>query len=421
MSASDLSVSRTHWSRSRALLEALPPAADRDECLVDCCWELLWILDRTGASLAECRPLYEEGRDLARRLGDRRSEANLEASHAWMNTTHRKWDVARRHAEAAIALADAENHLPAQLFARFALQRVFIWHGSFAECARLGEDASRLTDEDTGMRLELAGFAPYVAVLSFRAFGYAHSGQPVKGSALARKVVELCLRPELRVHMGGLVGDDVWNCWVLGDRDLALRRAAEGFRLAESFGAAFYRVHALLMKGMASALVRRWDEARRFLEQGRALMRDTGAGVEYESAYDGYTALCLAALGERQDALDTAQRATRTAAGDGPYFMSVVTGCLRARVLRMVGGVDHAEELEAQVADTLQAIARAEMESWRPLILLERAGLHQLTGDTDATARGLGEACDLFRGMGVTGWDAYARSIASGAARRASA
>ena len=44
---------------------------------------------------------------------------------------------------------------------------------------------------------------------------------------LARKVVELCLRPGLRVPMSGLVGDDVWNCWVLGDGELALRRAEE--------------------------------------------------------------------------------------------------------------------------------------------------------------------------------------------------
>ena len=86
---------------------------------------------------------------------------------------------------------------------------------------------------------------------------------------------------------------------------------------------------------------------------------------------------------------------------------------LRARVLRMVGGVDHAEELEAQVADTLEAIGRAEMESWRPLILLERGGLHQLTGHADGAARDLGEAADLFRRMGVSGWDEYARSIAS--------
>ena len=171
-----------------------------------------------------------------------------------MNTTHRKWDVTRRHAEAAIALADAEKHLPAQLFARVTLQRVLIWHGSLAECARLGDEASRLTDEDTGMTLELAGFAPYEAVLSFRALGYAHSGQPVKGSTLARKVVELCLRPGLRVNMSGIVADDVWNCWVLGDGELALRRAEEGFRLAESIGAAFYRVHTHLKKGMASAL-----------------------------------------------------------------------------------------------------------------------------------------------------------------------
>jgi class 3 adenylate cyclase len=403
ISASDLITAREHWSQAKRLLDASPSSAERDARLVDCHYELLWILDRTGASLAECQALYEQGRDLARRAGDRRAEASIEASYGWINTTHRKWDVARRASEAAIALADAEGYLPAQLFARFTLQRVLIWHGSLAECARLGEEAIRLTDEETGRPLELAGFPVYLAVLCFRALGYAWSGEPVKGSALHREMIELSRRPGLRVNTSGLVGDDVYNCWLLGDGDLALERAEEALQLADRFGAPFYIVHALLKKGIANALVCRWSEARRFLEQGGAVMRETGAGVEYESLYHGYAALCLAALGEDQEALERAERATRTAADDGPYCLSVQTGCLRARVLRMVGGVERAEELAAQVVDTLEAIACAEMESWRPLILLERAGLHQLTGDADAAARDLGEASELFH--------EYARSI----------
>ena len=44
-------------------------------------------------------------------------------------------------------------------------------------------------------------------------------------------------------------------------------------------------------------------------------------------------------------------------------------------------------------------------------LLLERAGLARLRGDTDAMARDLVEARRLFAEMGVTGWDDYARSI----------
>ncbi len=64
-----------------------------------------------------------------------------------------------------------------------------------------------------------------------------------------------------------------------------------------------------------------------------------------------------------------------------------------------------------QIAETLGLIQRTEANGWLPQILLERAGLARLRGDADAMARDLAEARRLFAQMGVTGWDAYARSI----------
>jgi len=45
------------------------------------------------------------------------------------------------------------------------------------------------------------------------------------------------------------------------------------------------------------------------------------------------------------------------------------------------------------------------------MLLLERAGLGRMRGDTDGMARDLAEARRLFAQMGVSGWDDYARSI----------
>jgi hypothetical protein len=88
-----------------------------------------------------------------------------------------------------------------------------------------------------------------------------------------------------------------------------------------------------------------------------------------------------------------------------------VQGLLAARVLRMVGGPQLQDDLEAQIAETLDLIQRMDMKGLLPLILLERAGLARLRGDADGMARDLAEARRLFAEMGVTGWDEYARSI----------
>jgi hypothetical protein len=82
-------------------------------------------------------------------------------------------------------------------------------------------------------------------------------------------------------------------------------------------------------------------------------------------------------------------------------------------VLRMLGSPKDRDELDAQIAETLEMAQRTEANGWVPLILLERSGLARLRGDADAAARDMAEARRLFAQMGVTGWDAYAASIAT--------
>ena len=86
-------------------------------------------------------------------------------------------------------------------------------------------------------------------------------------------------------------------------------------------------------------------------------------------------------------------------------------GSMQARALRAAGGPLCEAELEAHIASTLAEMQRTDGMGWLPLLLLERAGLARMRGDADGMARDLAEARRLFAEMGVTGWDAYARSI----------
>ena len=77
----------------------------------------------------------------------------------------------------------------------------------------------------------------------------------------------------------------------------------------------------------------------------------------------------------------------------------------------MVSGSQHLDELEAQIVETLEVLLRTDAKGLLPVLLLERAGLARLRGDTQGMARDLTEARSLFAQMGVTGWDEYGRSI----------
>jgi hypothetical protein len=112
-------------------------------------------------------------------------------------------------------------------------------------------------------------------------------------------------------------------------------------------------------------------------------------------------------MGERERSLDLARRSAELASND----LTRAVGFLAARVLRMIGGPTHLDELEAQIAKTHEVLQRRGAIGFMPLLLLERAGLARLRGDANGMARDLAEVRGLFAQMGVTGWDDYARSI----------
>ena len=80
-------------------------------------------------------------------------------------------------------------------------------------------------------------------------------------------------------------------------------------------------------------------------------------------------------------------------------------------MLRTVGGPAEQDALEMQIAETMEVLERTRMKGYVPLLLLERAGLARLRGDTAGMTRDMAEARRLFAEMGVNGWDDYARSI----------
>ena len=111
---------------------------------------------------------------------------------------------------------------------------------------------------------------------------------------------------------------------------------------------------------------------------------------------DGFQALCWAGMGDRERSLTLARRGVEQARANALDTARIIQGILAARVLRMVGGLQHQDELEAQIAETLELIQRTDAKGWLPLLLLERAGLARLRGDADGMARDLAEARRLF-------------------------
>jgi adenylate cyclase len=408
---SDLAASRRHWAQARTLLVALPESAERTRLLLEVYPELINTLERLGAAPAESEAVFLEAIDIARQAGDRRTEALIEAAYGWLKMGQNDWPAVIEHATRAMTLADAEGDRPVQLFARYPLGRAFVWQGRLHEGVRVFDQAAEIGGGDAGADNEVLGSRPYIECLSIRAAVHSFLGRPREGLEFVERLPVLLRRPGLHSDMSMPAADRVWACWVLNDADRARRFSSEALQAAERFGADHNVVYALLICGIASCLALRWEEGDGFLERARARISASGAGSEWNMFLDGYQALCSAGMGDRERSLALAQRGVEQARANALDLPRLFQGALRARVLRMVGGLQHQVELEAQIAETLDLILRADAKGWLPFVLLERAGLARLRGDADGMARDLTEARRLFAEMGVTGWDDYTTSI----------
>ncbi|MGH7924819.1 MAG: ATP-binding protein, partial [Candidatus Binatus sp.] len=403
----DLAASRRHWATARALLVALPESLERTRLLIDVYPELINTLDRLGAEPTESEAVYQEAIALARQAGDRGPEALIEAAYGQLKSSQNDFDGMLEHASRGTTLADAQGDLGLRLFARHILGRGLAWQTRWKESLRVFDESVAIAGGDEAAEIEVLGWWPYVESLAIRGAILSILGRPREALEFAEKFPELLSRFGIGSDTSSAATDRFWPCWILGDAPRSRRYTAEALHMAERFGSDRNIVYALMACGNASTLGLRWEEGNGFLERARQRIAATGAGAEWSVFIDAHQALCLAGLGERERSLDLAHRSVELPSND----LTLSLGFLRARVLRMIGGVQELDALEAEIVGTLELIHRGEAKGWLPLILLERAGLARLRGDADGMARDMAEARRLFAEMGVTGWDDYARSI----------
>ncbi len=365
------------------------------------------MLDRLGADPVESESVFREAVDLARNAGDRRTEALLEADYSQLKSSQNDFASMVEHASRAIALADAEGDRAIGLFARHFLGRGYAWQARWKDSIAVFDQSIAIGGGDDAAELEVLGWRPYVESLAIRAACLSITGRVREASEFAEHFPALLRRSGPGSDLSSAATDRYWACWISGDAERARRYSDESLQLAERSGSDRNVVYALMACGNASTLGLRWEEGNGFLERARQRINATGAGGEWSVFVDAFQALCLAGMGERERSLELARRGVDHATNDTARAVGVV----RARVLRTVNGSQHLDELETQIAVTLEVLLRTDGKGWLPMLLLERAGLAGLRSDMDGMASDLAQARAMFAQMGVTGWDDYARSI----------
>ncbi len=109
VSLTDLAAARRHWAHARRLLIGLPDSPERSQLLREVYPELMNLFDLLGVDAAEADTVFQEAIDFARRTGDRRTEALVEAVYGSVKAARNNFESMIEHTKCAVALADAEG------------------------------------------------------------------------------------------------------------------------------------------------------------------------------------------------------------------------------------------------------------------------------------------------------------------------
>jgi len=132
-------------------------------------------------------------------------------------------------------------------------------------------------------------------------------------------------------------------------------------------------------------------------------MRQCGTGLEREALARASLAEAVLVVGDLARARELVEEALTVAGRTGAVMDEIFARRTLARVLLAQEGAKAARPITEALDGAERLIERTGAMSFRPLVLVERAALARLAGDTAARNRALREAQRVFAAIGASG------------------
>jgi adenylate cyclase len=405
VAASDLAEMVRHWGRVRSLLEEVPESPETRGLSMAACIGLLAGGWRMGMPEEEVEAVFDQGRELARRGGDLRSEAFLIGLftgvqgvagdvNQWVDQTLEGARLAERCGDPGLILASAVNFAYSHFCA-----------GRLAEAWRFVRRAlDSPPPEDPRLGSELAGFCPYLWLEAVGG-GYIQlfMGSLDAARKARRRGVEIARRLGDLENLGWAYGYAAYLAELSGETEGCLEHCREGFEIAERTGSAFSRAYASGWLGLAHLLRGEWTRAKEMLDRTLELARRQRTNLEMEGYWLSQLAAAQLGLGELRAARDAADEAIAAAQRRATRVWEVRARLARACILRQGDGATAASEIAAALARAQSLIDETGARAYAPFVREEHSRLAALVGDAPAALRELREAHRLYIEVGATG------------------
>jgi tetratricopeptide (TPR) repeat protein len=185
----------------------------------------------------------------------------------------------------------------------------------------------------------------------------------------------------------------------VGDQESALERAREAVEIGEKVGNRAYLGWAWAVHGLVDLLRGRWDDALRAFAQAAGCGWHSGEGRVLASHAEAYLG-----RGDLARAREVADDAVAEARQIGSLLSECHAQIALARVLLRTAGTSAQSTIQAALERAQEIVEESGARVYEPFVLLERAALARALREEEAANRARDAACELFAGMGATGY-----------------
>ena len=398
----DLTESAHHWRRVLDLAASIPETEESLSLGKMARVQMLAFGLRTGLPAEEARALYEEGRRLGERDDDKRYLVMITGSYAIVRGVAGGIDEAIALGEESVRRSEEIGD--PSLALDFSVTPVYLLtnQGRFREALDAIDQAlSRASGPEQSANL--AGFNAYLWLQWYRGVILIDLGRFDEGEAQIDRAWGLMKEQGELEMLGWGTGTKAYLAGLRGDPEEAMRFSREQFDLSRKIGSSFSLAIALWGLGQCHEAVGRWDEAIAALEEGIALTRRTGTGLQLEPAMLTQLAKAQLGRGDLQEARATVDRALEVARRHHAFWECEALAVL-ARILMQTDGAKARDEIDGLLRRALAIVEASGARSREPFMHLLLADLAGACDDASGRRRELEESLRLYRAMGLRRW-----------------
>ena len=393
-----------HWRRVRELAPSVEDESEQTGLALQACHQILTVAWRTGGTEEESAAVFEEGRALAERTGDQQAQALFFGSYGLIRTSVAgSMSDYVRYAEEAARIAEhfVDPALRAAIRTWPAYAHFLSGDGnrSFAWSERVLADVG----SDNLLGREWVGYSPRVSMHHIRA----------SASFFLGRLEESWIRFNEAERMAEDAGEMEVYGWIQFTRSMLahacgigesiVERGRRALEAAEKLDNEASRTFAYVVLGYGHLLGEQPLAAREALRSSIKISQDHRTGRQMLPLTLATLSEAHLALGERTEALATAQEAIRLgSAGGCHYYEAQAQLALSAALLATDGPIPRAE-IESALARAEFLVESIAARALSPQILEKRGRLAAVLGDATTSGHLLREALDLYRNIGAVG------------------